>query len=154
MYVFLRSSIMDIEKTPLVVNSDRIFAFKGRPVTYKMVDFGSELKQHDPMAIFQAQKIRKVDDILHEDLKEKMRNLLEEAQRYKMNHDKYAVVVELIESQMTDILGDTSSFISSTHAVCLDMEYRQIVINTAQKNALNQIVNLGAATRALIGYAL
>ena len=79
-----------------------------------------------------------------------MRNLLQKVQRYKVNSDKYAVVVELIESQKTDTLVDASSLINSTHPVCLDMQYPQVVINNAQKNALNQIPNPGAATRALM----
>ena len=79
-----------------------------------------------------------------------MRTLLEKVDKYKRTHNNYAVVVELIESQKTDTSVDASSLINSTHPVCLDMEYPQIIINSAQKNALNQIVNPGAATRALM----
>ena len=85
-----------------------------------------------------------------EDLKEKLRTVLEKVDKYKRCADNYAVVVELIESQKTDTSVDASSLINSTHPVCLDLKYPQITINMAQKNALSQISNPGAATRALM----
>ena len=94
-------------------------------------------------------KIKRLENE-NEDLKTRMRGLIEKMELYKQNSDKYSLVVELIKSQESYVGIDKMALIDSTHQVCLDISYPNIMINVAQKNALKAISNVGAAARALI----
>ena len=86
-----------------------------------VIDFGSELKCHESLAIFEQRKIKKfhssqtecdcfiamqniIDKLQREnhDLKIKMVFLLVKMENYKSSSDKYQLVVDLIDSQKQD----------------------------------------------------
>ena len=115
-HIIKQIDVMDSDQMPLIINTERVVVIEGRAVRGMVIDFGSELKCHESLAIFEQRKIRKfhsseiecglckqkqqlVDKLQkeNEDLKVKMVSFLEKMEIYKSNSDKYQLVFNLID---------------------------------------------------------
>ena len=60
-HVIPQEDFLDIQQSPLCVNTERILVFKGKAKRAKIIDFGSEWKCHESFAVFQQSTLRRLD---------------------------------------------------------------------------------------------
>ena len=59
-HVIPQEDFMDIQQSPLCVNTDRILVFEGKAKRAKIIDFGSEWKCHESLAVFHQSHLKRV----------------------------------------------------------------------------------------------
>ena len=165
---------MDIESNPLIIGTERVFVLGLKPVTGKLIDFGSELKCQEVLANLTSAKLRKVEPEQFdgpeqqriseleqkveklqnelEDCKSKLQSSIKKCEKYKHYPDCYHVMAEIFDRQRAGSTNyeEQGALIDSTELIPVDMAHPTVQINKAQKNVLSTIPTGGMAARALV----
>ena len=86
-HVVDQECILDIETRQLIIGEERVFVIGCKPVTGKLIDFGTELKCQEVLANLTASKLKKLDSCQSEEYTKQKISDLEERIRYLENEN-------------------------------------------------------------------